>query len=232
MKVFILFLTLIFFNSIFSSPQCILTLFCYKYCNDLKLKNGINNGENGITLTPINTYDANYKKYTETFDCQPGDSISFKSYKDNSADDKVGIIGEIEFSHKRDNTNIKYTTTTSDRDKFGCDTCESLEDTTFTISETNYYLYGKGGSEFTELEFVIEIPYGYSITENPKNVNNVIPYQFQFKDLFETELVDAETNERIKVKITQSPLCISDNSHSGKLLKGTDEITTGTELSL
>ena len=232
MKVFILFLTLIFFNSIFSSPQCILTLFCYKYCNDLKLKNGINNGENGITLTPINTYDANYKKYTETFDCQPGDSISFKSYKDNSADDKVGIIGEIEFSHKRDNTNIKYTTTTSDRDKFGCDTCESLEDTTFTISETNYYLYGKGGSEFTELEFVIEIPYGYSITENPKNVNNVIPYQFQFKNLFQTELVDAETNERIKVKITQSPLCISDNSHSGKLLKGTDEITTGTELSL
>jgi len=225
MKIFILFLTQIFFNPIFSAPQCILTIFCYKYCSDFKLINGINNDEvTGFSLIPINTDDDNYKKYTETFNCQPGDSISFKSHNENAATDKVGIIGELEISHKRNNNNIKYTTT-SDSIKFGCSSCSSFT-TSFTISGTSYNLYGKENSDDTEIEFVIKIPYGYSIVANPKIFNNVFnSFQFHFNELFISELVDAETNGRIKVEISQLPILMPDNTRHGKLFKGNEEIT-------
>ena len=238
MKVFILLLTQLFFNLIFStSPECTLKLFCYKSCRFLKLINGKDNTENEITLDNEIT-DANGKQYTTTFPCQPGDSISFQSHnEDISTDDKIGIICELEISHALDsdnnNINIKYNTT-SHGNKFGCSSCVSLSDTSsIEIFGANHYLYGQNSPEATHIDFVFKIPYEYSIENGKTFIDIFNSYQFKFEDLFKSELVDAETDGRIEVKITQLPRCISHPSHNGKLFKGSDEITTTeTELSL
>jgi len=234
MKVFILLLFQLFLYSIFSSPECTLKLFCYKNCSSLKIINGKDNTESEIHLDNENIDDSNNKQYTNTFHCEPGDSISFQSHNDDiSNDNKIGIICQLEISHALDNANnniiiIKYDTT-SHNNKFGCNSCTSLSDT-FGIFEGTHNLFGQQSSEVTVLNFVFKIPYEYSIEDGKTFNNNFDP--FQFKDLFKSELVDAETDGRIKVKITQIPDCISHPSHHGKLLKGSDEITTETELSL
>ena len=234
MKVFILLLTQLFFNSIFSSsPECKLKLFCYKSCNSLKLINGIDNSnQTPINLIQISTdADASSNnEYESTFSCQPGDSISFQSHnEDISNDNKIGIICELEISHALDsdnnNINIKYDTTFHGN-KFGCSSCESLSDSSFNIFEANHNLYGQQNLGVGDINFVFKIPYEYSI-ENGKTFNNIFnSHQFKFGDLFKSKLVDAETDGRIKVIITQLPLCTSHSSHYGKLFKGSDEIAT------
>ena len=170
----------------------------------------------------------NYKQYLKSIPCQPGDSISFQSHNEDSEDNKVGIICDLEISHKSDNTNIIYTTktttSTSDDMIFECSsiTCNILSDT-LDISGQNYIIYGI--QNIGVIDIVIKIPYKYSI-EDEKTFNNIInSHQFTFKELFASELLDAETDGRIKVKISQLPSCIPDSSHQGKLFKGSDEIT-------
>ena len=117
MKVFILLLFQLFLYSIFSSPECTLKLFCYKNCSSLKIINGKDNTESEIHLDNENIDDSNNKQYTNTFHCEPGDSISFQSHNDDiSNDNKIGIICQLEISHALDNANnniiiIKYDTT-------------------------------------------------------------------------------------------------------------------------
>ena len=240
MKVFILFLTQLFFISILStspSPQCTLTLICFKSCDPLKLKDGSNNNDDtsitSINLS-INEENSNYIKYVNTFDCQPGDSISLKSHNTDSNDNKVGIKCDLEISHKSDNTNIVYTTNDPSADNiFECSpSTPGISCTIFseTLEGTSYDIYGI--QNIGNIDIVIKIPYKFSISENPKTVNNIFDsYQINFEELFVPELINAQTNGRIKVKITQLPSCISDNSHHGKLLKGSDELVIGAEVS-
>ena len=237
MKVFILILTHLFFISILSpspSPRCTLTLICIKSCDSLKYKDGTNNDETSITPIDleINEDNGNYIKYINTFDCQPGDSISFKSQSHNtdtdSSDNKVGIKCDLEISHKSDNTNIVYTTNdiNSSPSVDNIFECTSSDCTIFTetLDGTSYNIYGIENENVGDIDIVIKIPYKFSINENPKNVNNIFDsYQINFEELFVPELINAQTNGRIKVKITQLPVCTSNSLHTGNLIKGDDE---------
>ena len=202
MKVFILILIHLFFISILSpspSPQCILTLICFKSCDDLKLKDGTNNDETSITsiILAINEDNGNYIKYVNTFDCQPGDSISFKSRNTNPSDNKVGIKCELKISHKSDNSNIIYTTndinSPSVENIFECSFSTSTPCTTFTetLNGTSYNIYGI--QQVGDIDIVIKIPYKFSFNEIPP-VNNIFDsYQINFEELFEPELINAQT---------------------------------------
>ena len=244
MKVFILFLIQLFFISILStspSPQCTLTLICFKYCDNLKLKNGINGDSSSIdyVINEPNIND-NFKQYNiNPFDCQPGDSITFKSHNTDT-NSKVGIICTLKISHNSDNNDIEYSTSTisstSDDNIFECspsnpDTSSTCEILSENLDGTSYNIYGI--ENIIEIDIVIKIPYKFSIKEELNIVNNIFDsYQINFEELFVSELINAQTNGRIKVKITQLPICTSNSLHTGNLIKGNDELILGEILPL
>ena len=216
--IFIRFILIQFlFNEINSSPQCILKLACKNYCDNLTIINGKdNNSEQTFELNIISNDEISYKQYENTFSCQPGDKITLKSYK---AEDSTlnGIVCRLEISKKENNDLIVYTTyIESEPNIFTCEDC-SLQDTKLKINgdSSEEKIFGKQSEEIT---YTINIPYTYQIKQNILSYSFKNSKIFTFKDNFEPDLVGAETEGRIRIKIIELP-----DSSSANLIKSNNE---------
>ena len=204
-KLIIFFLIQILFNSFVksTSPQCTIKLSCDENCSGLILKNGVTGYETSFSLDINNpTTTINYSQYYKIFDCQPGDIIIFSSTNTNH--ENGGIVCNLNVA---DSGTYSISIESSLTNYFGCSSCSINADKTLKLYDSNEEKNILEFSGIGTVQFTIEIPNEFNIKDNNKIYENILNsgYTFNFGSHLEPKLTDADTTNRLKIKIIDLP---------------------------
>lgn len=206
---FISFSFLLLFYRI-NNLTCQIKLTCKENCTSLIKINGLTNANDGLTLNEVSSdIDSNYKQYNDiSFTCEPGDKITFtnNAYSSTTSEVKEGgfisklIITGADNSNKiyeaGDNSNI-----------FSCSPACSIgtEDLTYSSNDETSTIYGY--SDATSVSVTVNIPYEITELTASKAFSDINsnPIQFQFSSYYSPAISGAETDGRLKIKITYIP---------------------------
>ena len=177
---------------------CKLKLSCKKQCPKIFLNGGLTE----IVLTDGNAGDTtlNYVKYNEeSFNCLPGDKITFSVDRNDDDENKGGFIGSLIIEGNDHSSQDEYKSDSSDS-IFSCDS-----ECTLSTSGTMKFVDNTecGVREFSGVlqnQVTIEIP--YKLTINDQEFININSRQiFIFSDYI-TPLIQVDDLSRLQVKIT------------------------------
>lgn len=189
-----LFLIHLLIYPVICSPKCFIKFACKGICEQFTLINGINSEQTfsiGVTSSEVDSI--NYYQSSLEFECEPGDKITFSNTNNN-----VGIAFYLKI---KDDNNVDIIYKTGGNNNILGLSSICISDTeNIVIDGQNVNLCQYVGDR---ANFIIKIPYEF---ENPnKEYDNVLYPEgiaFEFKDIFNPTIKGAQTDGRIKIKIT------------------------------
>ena len=228
-------------NHVYSSPQCTLKLSCKTECVNL-LNNGVSVG---TLIGNDDTDNENYKQYTKTFDCQPGNVISFDIsgltgaiIPGTETEYTSGFIAELIMVGDPPSSPNQLTFKSYQHDPITIFTCEP----TCSLKEDEKVKFNGETDEHSILEYsgtiqiirvTITMPYKLD-TDNfvDKENDNIIysdPNIFQFKDYIKPYITGANI-DGLLVKLTEIPS--NENAILSKVSNPSVSLVVGDQVSL